>query len=102
MGSHFREKKAEDTEHSSGMTTKCFVSSHFYFIFLFFILLYIVLVVFIFLVHHYTCRNESLLFFLEVYLKLLKLVCMLVMGYLEVIVSSLFGSIYIFSIHWNP
>ena len=60
------------------------------------------LVVLIFLVHPYTCRSECLLLFLEVDLKLLKLVCMLVMGYLEVIVSFLFGSIYSFSNHLNP
>ena len=44
------------------------------------------LVVLIFLVHPYTCRSECLLLFLEVDLKLLKLVYMLVMGYLEAIV----------------
>ena len=60
------------------------------------------LVVLIFLVHPYTCRSESLLLFLEVDFKLLKLVCMLVMDYLEAIVLFLFGSIYSFSIHWNP
>ena len=60
------------------------------------------LVVLIFLVHPYTCCSECLLLFLEVDLKLLKLVCMLVMGYLEAIVSFLFGSIYSFSIHLNP
>ena len=60
------------------------------------------LVVLIFLVHPYTCRSECLLLFLEVDLKLLKLVCMLVMGYLEANVSLLFGSIYSFSIHLNP
>ena len=47
-------------------------------------------VVLIFLVHLYTCCSECLLLFLEVDLKLVKLVCMLVMGYLEAIVSFLF------------
>ena len=59
-------------------------------------------VVLIFLVHLYTCCSECLLLFLEVDLKLVKLVCMLVMGYLEAIISFLFGSIYSFSIHLNP
>ena len=59
-------------------------------------------VVLIFLVHLYTCCSECLLLFLEVDLKLVKLVCMLVMGYLEAIVSFLFRSIYSFSIHLNP
>ena len=59
-------------------------------------------VVLIFLVHLYTCCSECLLLFLKVDLKLVTLVCMLVMGYLEAIVSFLFGSIYSFSIHLNP
>ena len=40
FGSHFREKKAKDIEHFSGLITKCSVSSHFYFIFIFYIVIY--------------------------------------------------------------
>ena len=42
FGSHFREKKAKDIEHFSGLITKCSVSSHFYFI-LFYFYFYIVI-----------------------------------------------------------
>ena len=59
-------------------------------------------VVLIFLVHLYTCCSECLLLFLEVDLKLVKLVCMLVMGYLEAIASFLFGSIYSFFYPFEP